>query len=482
MGSNITLVVTSCKRHDLLKLTLDSFMRVHCGGAKPDAAIIIEDSAEPMPDWLRENIHYYSANIGTVQWVQNEGRRGQISSIDRAYSLVKTDYIFHCEDDWEFVLGNGWMIESKQILEKYPSVMQVSLRGDSGWHQLIDKPPYEGFKVAMPHWHGGWGGISFNPGLRRLRDWHQIGSYGRHVAYGTMGLKHELELSKMFLGAGFVIADLNRSIVVHTGHNRSTMKDELLPLPKILIAIPVCHTFDYTRWESSESPKFNKVGAFNGTAYGTDIHISGENNRVQALRETWLKDIETFKSHVSYKLFYGEPHTRTPLPDEVFLGVPDNYGSLPLKTIAICRYAKEHGYDFIYKCDDDTGVYVDRIIQEVLSNQWDYAGYLNGRVATGGTGYWLSQRAFTIIADRANADHWAEDVVVSKCLFHNNIQAVHLDGHRTGRSDHWFWKDGFDPTLYEMAKISAFHAVRPDDMRRWYSWKQQKLTTEPLKA
>jgi hypothetical protein len=473
MGSNITAVFTSCNRHDLLQKTLDSFIRVQCGGAKPDATIIIEDGNTPMPGWLRENIHYYSSNIGKVEWVQNEARRGQIYSIDRAYSMVKTDYIFHCEDDWEFVLGGGWMNESKAILEKYPSVIQVSLRGNSGWHQLIDKPPYEGFKVAMPYWHGGWGGISFNPGLRRLSAWKKIGSYGSHVSYGTMGLGHEKDLSLMFLKAGYVIADLDKIIVVHTGGLRSTMKDDLPQLPKILLAIPVCHKFDYGRWESGDSPHFNKANAYNGEAYGSGIHISGDNSRIQALRDTWLKDVAKFPN-VTYKLFYGTPHNRQPLADEVFLDVPDDYAHLPHKTIAICKYAQENGYDLLFKCDDDTGVYVDRILQESLAGQWDYAGYLNGRIATGGTGYWLSKRAFNIIAEHATPNHWAEDVTVGKVLFNHGIQPVHLTGHRTGREDHWFWKDGFDPVSYNLGDISSFHAVKPSDMRAWYAWKETR--------
>ncbi len=56
MGSNVTLVVTSCDRHSLLKITLDSFIAVNCGGGKPDAVIIIEDGPTPMPEWLRENM------------------------------------------------------------------------------------------------------------------------------------------------------------------------------------------------------------------------------------------------------------------------------------------------------------------------------------------------------------------------------------------------------------------------------------------
>jgi hypothetical protein len=465
------MIVTSCGRHDLLKETLDSFIRVNCGGAKPDATIIIEDSEIPMPDWMRDNIHFYSANIGKVQWIQNESRRGQIYSIDRAYAQVKTDYIFHMEDDWTFVRGENFMQDSKAILEKYPSVLQVSLRGDSGWHQLIDLPKYEGFKIAMPGWRGGWGGISFNPGLRRLSDYKKIGSYGSHVAYGTMGLGHEIGLSKLFLEMGYVIADLNKIVVVHTGHSRSTMKDSILPMPKMLIAIPVCHKFDYGKWESGDSPSFNPANAYNGEAYGTGIHISGDNSRIAALRETWLQDIAPFKSHVDYKLFYGAPHNRPALEDEVYLDVPDDYEHLPHKTIAICKYAQEHNYDMLFKCDDDTGVYVDRIIHEALSGQWDYAGYLNGRVATGGTGYWLTKRAINIIADHASANHWAEDVTISKVLFNHNIQGVHLEGHRTGRADHWFYKDGFDPTI-SMSEVSSFHAMRPEDMRAWYKHKK----------
>ena len=471
MGSNITLVVTSCNRHDLLKTTLDSFIRVHCGGAKPDAAIIVEDGSTPMPDWLRENIHFYSANLGTVQWVQNEGRRGQIYSIDRAYSLVKTDFIFHCEDDWGFVRGENFMQESKAILEKYPKVIQVSLRGDSGWHQLIDQPPYEGFKIAMPGWKGGWGGISFNPGLRRLSDWKKLGSYGKHTAYGSMGLGHEIELSKLMLANGYVIADLNKIIVVHTGHTRSTMKDDIGPLPKILIAIPVCHKLDYGKWESEQSPRFDRANAYNGEPYGTDIHISGENDRIQALRDTWLKDVAKFSSHVDYKLFYGAPHDRPALADEVYLDCPDDYAHLPHKTIEICKYAKKHGYDFVAKVDDDSIVYVDRLVHECLSGQWDYAGHLNGRVATGGPGYILSKRAINAIADKASPNfHWAEDVTVGHFLFHNNIQGVNLEGHYSGRSEHWIWPDEkFDVSTLPGNAV-VMHAVQPAVMREWWKF------------
>jgi hypothetical protein len=478
MGSNITMVVTSCDRHDLLKRTLDSFICMQAGGLKPDACIIIEDGPTPLPDWLRENIRYYSSNLGKVQWLQNEARMGQIYSIDRAYSLVETDYIFHCEDDWDFVQA-GFMQNSKEILDKHPSIIQVSLRGNCGWSELIDQPPYEGFKIAMPYWRGGWGGIAFNPGLRRMAEYRKIGSsYGRHTSYSMNGSDHEMVLSKMYLDMGYRMADLNRVVVRHSGYSCSRAVEKLETMPKVLIAISVCHRLAYTKWESSNSPQFDNRNGWNSSDCGTELDVSGENDRVAALRDTWLKDVEPFKSHVEYKLFYGTDGNRPAEPDEVFLGF-DEYAGPPAKTIAICRWAREQDYDYIFLCDDNTGVYVDRIVHELISNRFDYAGYKQGSVCTGATGYWLSKSAYKIIAENASAanrwsaNHWSanhgsEDEMVSKRLIHHGIEGVHLEGHRAGKADRWFYKDGYDPKV-DMSTVSSFHAVQPKDMRDWHA-------------
>jgi hypothetical protein len=215
MDSNVTLVLTSCDRHDLLKITLDSF--IACSDEQPQETIIIEDSTVPMPQWLEQNLASYSSRLGPIQWVQNDARMGQIFSIDRAYSRVRTDYIFHCEDDWRFV-GRDFMRESRALLEEHPDVALVSLRGNSGWHPLIRRGK---IWIAEPNWHGGLGGICFNLGLRRTAEYQKIGSYGQHISDATKGFASELELSRKFLSLGYVIADLNRVVVVHTGGDRS---------------------------------------------------------------------------------------------------------------------------------------------------------------------------------------------------------------------------------------------------------------------
>jgi hypothetical protein len=225
LASNITMVVTSCDRHDLLRDTLNSLIGVHCGGMRPDRCIVVEDSTIPMPSWLQTNINHFTANLGYITWLNNESRQGQVSSIDRAYSHVTTHYIFHLEDDWHFH-ECGFMRESMEILHRYPEIIQVSLRGDTGWHQLIESPHYP-FKIALPYWGNDWGGLSWNPGLRRLSDYKRIGNYRCHAAFGIHGLVHEALLSRKYLDMGYRIADLARPIVSHSGATRSRASELL---------------------------------------------------------------------------------------------------------------------------------------------------------------------------------------------------------------------------------------------------------------
>jgi hypothetical protein len=223
--SNITIVLTSCDRHDLLHDTLNSFVRVDCGGTRPDRCFVIEDSPAAMPSWLRKNLSFYTGFLGHLTWLNNRPRQGQVASIDRAYSLVTTDYIFHLEDDWHFNECN-FMQDSLDILQHYPEVILVSLRGDTGWHTLIDLPPYP-FKMAIPYWDANWGGLSWNPGLRRLSDYKLIGSYGSCAPFSVHPLTHEAAISRRYLDMGYRIADLGRPIVTHTGEARSRTSERL---------------------------------------------------------------------------------------------------------------------------------------------------------------------------------------------------------------------------------------------------------------
>ena len=101
---SVTVCLTSCNRFDLLRRTLDSFFRFNTYGI--DAFYVYEDSDKDFP---------YKSDYPFVRWMGGDGRVGQIEAIDRLYEKVESDYIFHCEDDWEFMRG-GFIEASLEIL------------------------------------------------------------------------------------------------------------------------------------------------------------------------------------------------------------------------------------------------------------------------------------------------------------------------------------------------------------------------------
>ena len=91
--TDTALVVTSCGRFDLLERTLAS---MHPWIGRFSNRIIVEDSYHH-PQLFNE----LESDGFTI--LINGSSLGQHRSIDNAYCKVGTDFIFHCEDDWEFL-------------------------------------------------------------------------------------------------------------------------------------------------------------------------------------------------------------------------------------------------------------------------------------------------------------------------------------------------------------------------------------------
>lgn len=441
----ITLVVTSCGRHDLLERTLRSFCQFNTFPVKE--TVIVEDGPLPVPSFLAQ-----LTQLGPRKWIQNGRRMGQIYSVDRAYAEVQTDYIFHCEDDWEFFRA-GFMEESLDILHDWGNVLQVWMRDDSE-HPVVQE--HYPFPIMQPEWRKergeGWSGFAFNPGLRRLKDYERIGSYGRHVSYNRQ-FCGELALSRMYWDLGFVAAKIPAACKHIGGGHRHVPWATAPKNPRVLIAIPACHRYAY--------------GQHKDPRIGHADRIS--NDRIDAIRDTWAKDVAAFKDYVDFKVFYGHQDPaakREPLEDEIFLNVADDYDSLPWKVKGIIEYAFRGGYDYLFKGDDDTFIYVDRLMSSGFEGH-DYLGYsypAQGNYISGGPGYWLSRKSMQLLSGTP-AQGWAEDKWVGDTLKARGIQPV-----RDCR-----YLPGFSPHYVNLAKLPAqhsyisFHAVKPDSMRTLYA-------------
>jgi len=214
----VTLVITSCNRPALLKRTLESFMAKNTYPIKQ--TFVIDDSGkqgcndavlEPFLEPLRITNIYNPVNIG------------QVASIDKVYSYVTTKWIFHCEEDWVF-LQPRFIEKSMTVFRENPDekIYTVWLRphGSTSGHPIMRDSRGRGYyemKRDYSYEAKGvqyiWGGITFNPGLRKTADCMLLHPYSaRCESVLAKGASHvtEYTINKAYVDRGYyamILAD-----------------------------------------------------------------------------------------------------------------------------------------------------------------------------------------------------------------------------------------------------------------------------------
>lgn len=150
--------------------------------------------------------------------------------------------------------------------------------------------------------------------------------------------------------------------------------------------------------------------------------------RQDAIRNTWLKNVP---ENVDVRFFLGRTATPSEArPDEVHVDVDDGYPGLPAKTREMCRYALANGYTHIFKTDDDTYVQLQRLVESGFQDMGDYIGRKRGPSGVwpapyaSGFSYWLTRRAFEVVAEAKLTDDPAEDRWVGNVLHNAGMGCV----------------------------------------------------------
>jgi hypothetical protein len=132
MSSNkeVTLFITSCGRPSLLEKTLRSFVTYN---TYPITEVILcEDSGVHGCVDFAKTILPYSTMI-----YYNEQRIGQMKTIEKYSKFIKTEYVFHLEDDYEF-FDSGFIELSFKILESDKNISQVLLEDEQHGYPKVD--------------------------------------------------------------------------------------------------------------------------------------------------------------------------------------------------------------------------------------------------------------------------------------------------------------------------------------------------------
>lgn len=261
----VSVVLTSgslrnpATRKEIFLNTIQSFLKFNTYPI--EKFIITEDS--PCAASLDHIIELLTKNrlIEEVVLIDDGKNRGQVYRIDQSYSLVESDFIFHCEEDWEFV-KLGFIETSLDVLND-DNIFSVYLHGYHGYisrlfgdrgYSVMDAPhlsfknseepfmvldsteyntsqykyPFfavnkQKFKKIKKNWNSVFAGFSFNPGLRRLKDYQAVESYSSlldktdRVPEWDPGTEVEIVAGQHYSDEGFDFAVTKEKYVTHIG-------------------------------------------------------------------------------------------------------------------------------------------------------------------------------------------------------------------------------------------------------------------------
>lgn len=222
--SDTTVVLTACNRPDLLEVTLDSFVEKNTYPI--ERFIIIDDGLAPgCNEFVRDKYDL------PFVLLYNKVKLAQIRSIDLAYSMVTTPYIFHMEEDWKF-LRPDFIQKSKEIMETDSKIVTVWLRSpqDKTLHHKYSDETYStqsGLlfkKCDVPYPRDIWNGFTLNPSLKRVKDYDRVKPYQElpriTPADKSGGNPLECDISVAYAQLGYYAVTLLDQHIEHIGWNR----------------------------------------------------------------------------------------------------------------------------------------------------------------------------------------------------------------------------------------------------------------------
>jgi hypothetical protein len=210
MENKVTLFITACNRPDLLLETLQSFVKYNTYPI--EEAIICEDSGKDnINDFVKDLLPF------PCKLIYNIPHRGQMRSIENGVQYIKTPYVFHCEEDWEFY-DYGFIEKSLEILKKDTKVTSVWLLAYDyiiqTFGEHIQVEPHDDYYIINPSNDN----FSLNPGLRTLEVQQACIPY----PFATIPHFHEYSLQDHFRDKKMysAITNYNPGYVRHIGWDR----------------------------------------------------------------------------------------------------------------------------------------------------------------------------------------------------------------------------------------------------------------------
>jgi hypothetical protein len=161
----------------------------------------------------------------------NEKNIGLVESIDKAYTRVTTPYIFHSEDDFDYIKP-GFIERCISVMEHDPKIFRVGIRGFTH-RKSFGKVEYIAgdVKYKLPAVYSmdqdAWGnqfwfGFGFQCGMIRKSAYDLVRPYTQYSTPDEFITIRECRIGLAYHALGLLAVSLTDDYAMHTGGRRST--------------------------------------------------------------------------------------------------------------------------------------------------------------------------------------------------------------------------------------------------------------------
>lgn len=235
----VTFTITTCKRYDLFIRTMDSFLKYCKDIHLITRWICIDDNSS---DEERKNM---SIRYPFFEFIwKSENEKGHVQSMNMILDTVDTPYIFHMEDDWQFISSRNYISDCLQILQEdqlygqclvnrcyaetlddYSTIGSTCMKTKNNLRYL--KHNYEPDTNKFIHDFGYgkncayWSHYSLRPGMNKTHVLNDVGRYTPNIPH------FEKEYSIRYHEKGYITVFLERIHCIHIGRLTSEMHSDI---------------------------------------------------------------------------------------------------------------------------------------------------------------------------------------------------------------------------------------------------------------
>lgn len=224
----ITFSITTCKRYDLFEKTMNSFLYFCLDKHLIGRWICVDDgSSESDRQKMRQRYPFF-------EWVwKDEKDKGHAKSMNIILDMVKTPYLFHMEDDWEFYIRKNYISECLSVLQEnerygqclvnknYAELFNQNIVGgiqrqtQRGLfyleHDFIESGETFQKKYGIGSNCAYWPHYSLRPGLNRVEALKKCGTYNPNVGH------FEMDFAYRYVDQGWKTVFLDHISCKHIG-------------------------------------------------------------------------------------------------------------------------------------------------------------------------------------------------------------------------------------------------------------------------